>query len=199
MMKPNKISPNVDKQALWKTIYEDMLKEILGFGKVKSQYKHRIGKRFWNVFSTILCMPTCCAPCVAWDCACCCLSVCCDNHRSWGCTLEAVGKVCSDTFEDTRKTQLRDISYSDIHFFTMDAVCKAYVQAYDAQIAIGTTESARKANVIRSTVFDTLRCYGPGFNFINLQDDGSIDTIRKLMEKLPDMYNTQRHRFNAFL
>lgn len=187
------VLPVVDKEKVWKDVHMEMLHDIVNSGKIQPKYRHKFPRRFWNIFSTILCMPTCCAPCVAWDCTCCCLSLVCDNPCKWGCMFEAVQRVCDETYEDTRQTKIKSIYSSDISVQILNFVCNAYIAAFDTQVATKTLEGSRKANVIRAKVFDILRVYGP-FNCLGLKDDGNIDRVRKIVAELPTMNSMFRQK-----
>lgn len=194
-MNSQAISPYFEKESVWKSIHLERLREIVHQGRIQPKYKHKPGRRFWNVISTAVCIPTCCLPCVAWDTACCCMSVCCDHPFKWGCTCTAVSEVCNESFKDTRDVQLTAITSEDISIFVMQHVCTEYLRAFDHQVALRTVDSARKANIIRSELFAIIRKYTPGFKYITLRDDGDINKVRNIVHNLKDVYSTPQGKF----
>lgn len=185
------VLPVRDKETVWKEVHMDMLNDILSSGKIQPKYRHKFPRRFWNIFSTAVCLPTCCAPCVAWDCACCCLSIACDNPCKWGCMFSAVQRVCDETYEDTRQTKIKSVVSTDISVQVLRFVCDSYIAAFETQVATRTVEGSRKANIIRAKVFDILRVYGP-ISCFGLKDDGNIDRLKHIVAELPNMYITRQ-------
>jgi hypothetical protein len=179
------------KNEQFKTFMLQKLNEIKEHGHVVKQYKISGPRRFWNVLSTALCCTTVCSPCLAWDCACCCLSaVCCNNNPfKWGLTFQTIAKTCDDTFEDERENTLDTYKSRIITNDTIVEVGKTFLQEFDAQIQTQTVQGAKKANIIRYELVCIIRRFGP-FKYFALQDDGNIETLKKIINvEIPTLIN----------
>lgn len=179
-----------EKSKEWRKLNMDMLDEIIQYGHVKNHYKMGTPRRTWNVISTTMCCSTVCSPCMAWDCMCCTMSLLCrSNPFKWGLAFHGIAQFCNETFEDTRLTKLSMFTSKDITCLSMQTVCNAYLAAFDAQIALKTTQGAKRANIIRERLFHIIQLYAPGFKYAHTRDDGDIDKLRHIVKGLPDEYN----------
>lgn len=182
-------SSDNEKNKTWKQIHTEFLDEIVAHAHIKKHYKMSAPRRIWNVVSTALCCSTVCSPCLAWDCVCCTLSLCCkSNPCRWGIAFESVGRLCEDTFVDTRMEKLKNIKSKDITCQSMQSICAAYLSAFDAQLALKTVEGAKRANIIREKLVRIISIYGPGFKYALMKDDGNIDNLRQTINELPAEY-----------
>lgn len=181
---PPRVAMEAEQQARndqFTTFMLQKLDEIKTYGRVMPHYKLSAPRRCWNVTSTTLCCGTCCAPCLAWDFACCCLSaVCSKNPFRWGLSFQTIAKTCDDTFADERENALCKYKFKEVSYAIVGDVGEAYIQEFDRQIQTQTVQGAKKANMIRAELASIIRRFGPA-KYCVFQDDGNIETLKMII------------------
>jgi len=183
---------NVSKSIpeIWERHHIDMLNEVLNSGKKQVKYKNSTASRIFGVCTITSCSMTCCAPCIIWDCMCCCVSICMKkNPFKWGIGFDFVTNSCKNTFEDTRTSVLDEIKLKHLNKDLVISVLKMYLEKYDECLASKTVDGARKANIIRVMIVTIIRKYSPGFEYMMLRDDGDILKIREIIKHLPAKFD----------
>ncbi len=181
-------------QEIWEKHYMDMLNEVLSSGKKQIKYKHSTITRIFNVCAITSCSMTCCAPCIMWDCMCCCVSFCMKkNPFKWGVGFDFISNSCKDTFEDKRESVLNGIKLKHLTKDLVMKVLRIYLEKYDTCLAMNTIDGARKANIIRVMMVYIIRKYSPGFEYMMLKDDGDILKIRDIIKTLPSKFDMYFH------
>lgn len=183
---PRKTDAKVNT-SIWQKHYLDMLQEVKSKGSVQSKYKFNAPCRVYGVLGTTTISLTCCLPCLIWDASCACFSMCVDkNPFRFGCAIEFIDDSCTNTFQDTRETDLKAIGkVIDPGVFT--DVCIAYMDAFDACLS---EKKAREANIIRGLLVNIIKSYSPRFQDIFIKDDGNLDKLRGIIQDYKKSYKT---------
>lgn len=193
-MKQNKIVPgasavnvSTDDINKWKRYYLEILDEVFKSAEIKKKYKHSLCSRIFYTIMTPIGAAVCCGPCIAWDCACCCLSLCCKNPFKYGAGIKCVSDSCDAIYEDERVKWIEDFrkrilnTYPDELRVALHDLCMVYLDKFKECIKEG---KAREANMIRGLIVDMIKLYAHGIKYLLLKDDGNIEKLEDVIRSL---------------
>lgn len=179
------VCPKMTIAEAWEAHQMSALSDILEYGTTKPRYRHSLPKRMAQIAATAFCASTFCAPCIIWDCVCCCMFNCCGCSAKHGLGTTFVQKACEETHLDTRKAHLANTRPGDLDLDTMTRVCTKYMEAFTRCAATRLPNDATKANRIRGALVTILQRYTPGYENRFIQDDGNIAAITEAIDRLP--------------
>lgn len=168
---------NYKYDAEWRVHYEGILDNILKNTVYKPEMHYSAPKRAWYICNFFACSVVCCAPCCAYD------TACCISERVCGAACCPYGMYCllgktivDDIYKE--KNKIAPHTTLDVSPETVRDVCKKYIIEFDLCVAKRTARDACTANSIREMLVSILQRY---LRQWNLTDDGDICKLRKIV------------------